>query len=110
MNRPLLAVSAGVAAVITLAACGGSAGHPAATAPAAAHSAHASPAASLPSMTIAQEDQECAALAMVRGGDDTYANQVAVMAGQYQVSQHLAAAMIARTVRDRCQSMVSVLP
>ena len=61
-------------------------------------------------LTAAQERQECAALALVNAGYDTYAAQVRTVAGQYWVSQAEAERMIARVVRDACPSLVSVIP
>jgi hypothetical protein len=61
-------------------------------------------------LTRAQQTQECAALDLVRMGDDTYAAQVRTVAGQYSVSQHDAQLIIAAAIRDRCPSEVSVIP
>lgn len=58
----------------------------------------------------AGQRQECAALDLVRLGFDTYAAQVRVVAGQYQVSQARAQAEIAWLVRHRCPRDVSVIP
>jgi hypothetical protein len=54
--------------------------------------------------------QECAALDIIRMGADTCANQVRVMAGQYNVDQAEAAALIRQAVRRYCHSDVSLLP
>lgn len=70
--------------------------------------AHVAPA--LPAMTHLESTQDCAALALVRTGVGSYAQEVQTVAGQSGVPQHVAAAMIARNVRSSCPSEVSVLP